>query len=256
MAWFVAADVADALEYATAKDLARNLDADEKGRHIVPTPGGDQEMTVINESGLYHAVLKSRKPAAKAFRRWVTAEVLPAIRKTGRYELPPGRTPEQQCEIQTIVARLAHRPGNSYANLYRGLKDYFKVGTYKDIPSDKFDLAKCFLLGVESKEGDWEPAKPGGKYHFPLDTAKPRTMTLPQQAWLTQDALLDEGYNRPLQKLLNELRSDGCDVAGAAQEYKALYMLLESRSHLLCQLRDMAENGFLRGLNTWFGPKH
>jgi prophage antirepressor-like protein len=68
MAWFVAADVADALEYATAKDLARNLDADEKGRHIVPTPGGDQEMTVINESGLYHAVLKSRKPAAKAFR--------------------------------------------------------------------------------------------------------------------------------------------------------------------------------------------
>lgn len=81
LVWFVASDVSDALEYRSAKDLARNLDDDEKGRHIVPTLGGDQAVTIINESGLYHAILKSRKPAAKAFRRWVTAEVLPALRK-------------------------------------------------------------------------------------------------------------------------------------------------------------------------------
>lgn len=85
--WFVAGDVASLLDYLSAKDMTRMLDDDEKGRHIVPTLGGDQEMTVISESGLYSAVLRSRKPEARQFRKWVTAEVLPAIRKTGRYEL-------------------------------------------------------------------------------------------------------------------------------------------------------------------------
>lgn len=83
--WFVATDVADVLGYAEAKDLTRNLDDDEKGRQIVPTPGGAQEMAIINESGLYSAILKSRKPEAKSFRRWVTSAVLPSIRKTGGY---------------------------------------------------------------------------------------------------------------------------------------------------------------------------
>ena len=83
--WFVATDVAEALEYRNAPDMTRNLDDDEKGTQIVRTLGGDQEMTVINESGLYSAILRSRKPEAKAFKKWVTSEVLPSIRKTGSY---------------------------------------------------------------------------------------------------------------------------------------------------------------------------
>lgn len=96
--WFVAGDVAGALDYSEAKDMTRNLDDDEKGRQIVPTLGGDQEMTVINESGLYSAILKSRKPEAKAFKKWVTSEVLPSIRKTGSYTAPaaqPTAKPKQ-----------------------------------------------------------------------------------------------------------------------------------------------------------------
>ena len=84
--WFVASDIAKALDYRNAEGMARWLDDDEKGAHIVCTPSGDQEMIVINESGLYHAVLKSRKPEAVPFRKWVTSEVLPAIRRTGKYE--------------------------------------------------------------------------------------------------------------------------------------------------------------------------
>lgn len=87
--WFVAADVAAALDYRMASDMTRFLDDDEKGTQIVRTPSNDQEMTVINESGLYSAILKSRKPEAKKFKKWVTSEVLPTIRKTGRYELTP-----------------------------------------------------------------------------------------------------------------------------------------------------------------------
>lgn len=86
--WFVATDVAGALGYATAKDAARNLSDAQRGRHILPTPSGDQSLTIINESGLYRLVLRSRKPEAVAFSDWVTGEVLPAIRKTGRYAAP------------------------------------------------------------------------------------------------------------------------------------------------------------------------
>lgn len=86
--WFVAADVASALDYPSAPQMTRNLDDDEKGMHNVHTLGGSQEMLIINESGLYSAILKSRKPEAKKFKKWVTSEVLPSIRKTGKYEAP------------------------------------------------------------------------------------------------------------------------------------------------------------------------
>ena len=86
--WFVAADVASALDYPSAPQMTRNLDDDEKGMHNVHTLGGSQEMLIINESGLYSAILKSRKPEAKKFKKWVTSEVLPTIRKTGKYEAP------------------------------------------------------------------------------------------------------------------------------------------------------------------------
>lgn len=86
VAWFVAGDVAHALNYRDAANLARVLDDDEKGTHPVSTIKGAQKLLIINESGLYHAVIKSRKPEAVAFRKWVTGTVLPAIRKSGRYE--------------------------------------------------------------------------------------------------------------------------------------------------------------------------
>ena len=83
--WFVASDVAKVLEYRDAGNMARNLDDDEKGTHIVSTPSSDQEMLIINESGLYSATLKSRKPEAKTFKKWITSVVLPSIRKNGGY---------------------------------------------------------------------------------------------------------------------------------------------------------------------------
>ena len=85
--WFVAADVADALEYRIAGDMTRNLDDDEKGTQIVRTPGGEQDMLVINESGLFSAILRSRKPEAKRFKKWVTGEVLPSLSKNGSYSI-------------------------------------------------------------------------------------------------------------------------------------------------------------------------
>lgn len=84
--WFIAADVCEALELKVTARVVSRLDEDEKGVHTVNTLGGKQELTTINESGLYSLILTSRKAEAKRFKKWVTAEVLPAIRKTGSYQ--------------------------------------------------------------------------------------------------------------------------------------------------------------------------
>lgn len=83
--WFVAKDVCGVLELEKTDSAIRELEPDEKGTHVVSTLGGNQRMSVVSESGLYALIFKSRKPEAKVFRKWVTSEVLPAIRKTGRY---------------------------------------------------------------------------------------------------------------------------------------------------------------------------
>lgn len=86
--WFVAKDVCDVLEMKT--EQVRRLDDDEKGLRKMQTHGGEQEMVIISESGLYILIIRSNKPQAKQFRKWVTAEVLPSIRKTGSYHTPDG----------------------------------------------------------------------------------------------------------------------------------------------------------------------
>lgn len=83
--WFVAADVCRVLDIVQNRNAVARLDDDEKGVCLMDTLGGKQEMTIINEPGLYSLVLGSRKPEARAFKRWVTHEVIPAIRKTGGY---------------------------------------------------------------------------------------------------------------------------------------------------------------------------
>lgn len=92
--WWVASDVAAVLGYRDSAAACRCVEEDEKGTHIVCTPGGHQEMTVISESGLYALIIKSRRPEATPFRRWVTSDVLPTLRKTGHYEMPGRGTVE------------------------------------------------------------------------------------------------------------------------------------------------------------------
>jgi prophage antirepressor-like protein len=116
--WFVASDIAKALDFRDAEKMTRILDDDERGTHIVGTPSGDQEMIIINESGLYHALIKSRKPEAVPFRKWVTGEVLPTIRKTGSYELPHSMTTsalseDAKSQIGGIVKGIVYKAINA-----------------------------------------------------------------------------------------------------------------------------------------------
>lgn len=100
--YFVGKDIARALGYGEGKSLnnaiANHVDEEDKGVTELMTPGGKQNMTVINESGLYALIFGSKLESAKRFKHWVTSEVLPAIRKTGSYQKP--LTPQEMLRIQ------------------------------------------------------------------------------------------------------------------------------------------------------------
>lgn len=117
--WFVLKDVCDVLGLDSPHKVADRLDEDEKGRNSIPTPGGKQEMTVISESGLYYVILRSDKKEAKPFRKWVTAVVLPSIRKTGSYstkpEKPKPEKPSKALEIKEMNAKV--RLSNQFLKL-------------------------------------------------------------------------------------------------------------------------------------------
>lgn len=106
--WFVAADICTILDFRMASDALRVLDEDEKGYAVVRTPGGDQRMSIVNESGLYALIFRSRTDGSKKFRKWVTDEVLPAIRKTGRYESRPA-IPQTYADALQLAADQARQ---------------------------------------------------------------------------------------------------------------------------------------------------
>jgi len=112
--WFVAADVCEVLGIKDASDAVERLDEDEKGKVSNGTLGGKQEMLAVNEFGLYNLIRGSRKPAAKRFNRWVNHEVLPSIRKTGRYEASQNSEGSNSADDQTFINS---RSPNGAANM-------------------------------------------------------------------------------------------------------------------------------------------
>ena len=136
--WFVAADVGTVLELTNVRASVALLDDDEKGVNTIDTPSGKQEMSIINESGLYTLILRSRKSEAKRFRKWVTSEVLPAIRKTGTYSLTI--TKAQQGELSALVSeRFPSGKDRPYA--WSRFNNHFRLASYKDLRANRFEEA-------------------------------------------------------------------------------------------------------------------
>lgn len=174
--WFVAKDICDTLGYSNSrKTLADHLDDDEKGVTNSDTLGGSQKLTIINESGLYALVLRSRKPEARKFAKWVTSEVLPAIRKTGGYELPnlykqqPGDklNSYQQQQLRGLLEEFVkHLPKDKQAGFmmqgWSKLKSHFGVA-YREIPCERFDEAVSLLTRHVVEHAKPQPieAQPG-----------------------------------------------------------------------------------------------
>lgn len=197
--WFVASDVAQALLYSEAKDMTRNLDDDEKGRQIVPTLGGDQEMLVINESGLYSAILRSRKAEAKRFKKWVTAEVLPAIRKHGRYDDEENKlntlvgqtigTDGFHCLAAVVDGKLRHLPAaarrRARGHLWSQVHKAFSVVSAEHIPASQLEAARNFIAAY-ALEGEWlgREEKPEALFSLDFERSQDLSLLLHYTDWL------------------------------------------------------------------------
>lgn len=117
--WWVGLDATALLGIANGRQALRALEEYEKGGYTIATLGGSQEQTIINESGLYSLIFKSRRPEAKSFKKWLTTEVLPSIRQHGCYPPPPAIDPEsipstQVGRFMIEVARFEARTGVSF----------------------------------------------------------------------------------------------------------------------------------------------
>lgn len=145
---FVAIDVVKALGFKdTINPIKRHVDPEDLIKVEIETAGGRQTVNAVNESGLYALIFGSKLESAKRFKRWVTSEVLPAIRRTGRYEAPKPEyiTVEHRWAIQKAVGRKARGQSVHYQTVYRALKDHFKVEKYTHILEADFDAAIDFI---------------------------------------------------------------------------------------------------------------
>lgn len=184
--WFVSKDVATALGYSNSRDaISKHVFDDDKGVAKCDTPSGRQEMSVINESGLYSLIFGSKLDSAKRFKHWVTSEVLPSIRRSGSYQKP--LTPEQMMRIQlemiddvsgrvtklentmnidygqqrvlekeverVVIESLGGKDSNAYREVSKkvfsecnhDIKDYFRVNSRNNIPRLKFEEAIDYI---------------------------------------------------------------------------------------------------------------
>lgn len=161
---FVATDVASVLGYSNVrKAVYTHVDEDDRIKAEIDTEGGVQTVNCVNESGLYALIFSSKLESAKRFKKWVTSEVLPAIRRTGRYECPLAPeyiTPEQGYLIQSEVQRRVHRDGVNFQTVYRALKTRFRVPKYTFILAKDFDTAIEFIRTCELRTPVVEHAAP------------------------------------------------------------------------------------------------
>ncbi|EMT3264385.1 Bro-N domain-containing protein [Neisseria gonorrhoeae] len=173
--WFLANDVCEILGYTNPR---RTVDLHCKSRGVTkrytPTASGEQEMTYINEPNLYRLIIKSRKPAAEAFEEWVMETVLPAIRKTGGYQITPKTTADDRTGLRQAVAALVGRKGIDYYSAYSMIHQRFNVESVEGIPADKLPEAVAYVhaltlhTGLTGEVLDREPL-PAPQPALPID---------------------------------------------------------------------------------------
>lgn len=148
---FVAVDICSSLGYAnSSKAIKDHVDPEDLIKsEITDKLNRIQTVNCVNESGLYALIFGSKLESAKRFKRWVTSEVLPAIRKTGRYEAQETITPAEQRAIQREVAIRAHKTASNYRTIYRAIKARYQIARYDQLPRTQLEDCLDFIREVE-----------------------------------------------------------------------------------------------------------
>ena len=162
---FVALDVCGALGHTNPrKAIKDHVDPEDLIKVEIETNGGRQTVNAVNESGLYALIFGSKLDTAKRFKRWVTSEVLPAIRRTGRYESAQSAliTTTEQYEIRKAIKSRAKNSSVHYQTVYNALYDYFKIASYKDLRHDQMKAALALIETCTLKPQLSAPTIPEG----------------------------------------------------------------------------------------------
>ena len=219
--WFVAVDVCNVLNIANSRDALLKLDDDEKttvGLTDSQAGNGAQSISIISESGMYTLILRCRDAVKKGsvphrFRKWVTAEVLPAIRKTGKYE---GKTTaDDRTGLRNAVNMLVSKKGLIYSDAYNLVHQYMNVETIEDIPADKLQSAVEYVHRIVL-EGELitEPKK-DDRFSFEFTEYE-----LQQLAWLWFAFKRGVGTFQHIERAFNVLGSNmSGQIYGQAYEY-------------------------------------
>lgn len=149
---FIAVDVASALGFKDKTNaIKQHVDLEDLTKQeITDSMGRKQTVNCVNESGLYALIFGSKLESAKRFKRWVTSEVLPAIRKQGRYECPTQTiTPEEQLAIQLAVSHRAKKTSSHYQTIYRAIKVRYQIAKYDQLPRSQFEDGLRFVESVD-----------------------------------------------------------------------------------------------------------
>lgn len=158
---FVAIDIAKALGYQNhVRSVNDHVDQEDISKvEITDNLGRKQTVNCVNESGLYALIFGSKLESAKRFKRWITSEVLPAIRRTGHYELPGDTiTPTEQHTIQVAVAKRARRTASNYQTIYRAIKNRYQIARYDQLLRSQFQDCLVFIDEVDLSVPESNPA--------------------------------------------------------------------------------------------------
>lgn len=164
--WFVARDVASCLDYPKSSvnqisNLMGSVPEQWKRSVKVNTNGGAQNLLALSEQGLYFFVCRSDKPKAIPFQMWLAGDVLPSIRKTGKYELPRETiSTEQQYLLRKAVERRCKNDSLHFQRVYHELYDRFKIPSYRDLLKSDFEEAMAFLEAEDLLPGGSDVVAP------------------------------------------------------------------------------------------------
>lgn len=246
--WFVAKDVCDVLKLVNSRDGIARLDNDEKGVALTDTLGGNQEVAIVSESGMYTLVLRCRdaiKPGTvpHSFRKWVTSEVLPTIRKTGQYQLKPKTTVDDRTPLRNAVNLLVSKKHLMYPEAYAIVHQRFAVDSIEDLSRDQVGQAVEYIHRIVL-DGDYL-----GREELPMQLRQFTDKELCDLCWLWNAA---EFMRERIEHVYPAMRMLNSEYAGSfysmAVEYKRT--LEEGRKVLERETRDMTPDpDTLMGLN-------
>ncbi len=233
--WFVAKDVCDALELTNSRKSLITLDEDEKSDVTLSYTSSNgvvqqRDASIVSESGMYTLVLRCRDAVNKGtvpykFRKWVTAEVLPSIRKNGQYSKTRRTTVEERTPLRDAVNMLVGKKGLRYDDAYNMVHQRFGIDSIDELDLDQIPQAVEYIHRVVlegelvEKEKD---VKCLANYNFPIESADPHDRRFGND-WVSAKVILDERNRAPELELIEALEKDGFDVSGIKVRIYAMY---------------------------------